>query len=152
MSGTPILVFLFSLVIAIPACTEDINSELILVAIYGHTGTMRSLLNKGADVDARDRNGMTVLMLAAREGRQNSVKILLDKGADVNAKGVGEQEGWTALMYAIREGHVKIVKFLLNKDADVNAKDKDGRTALSLAKTFRHTEIVKLLNQAGVRQ
>ena len=48
----------------------------------------RKLLDKGADVNAKDEYGDTALIRAsAEEGDLKKVRKLLDKGADVNAKG-----------------------------------------------------------------
>ena len=74
---------------------------LIRAADRGGTNTVKSLLAKGVDVNARAGNG-TALMLAAKKGHTDTVKVLLAHGADVDAKGAN---GETALMAAADEGH-----------------------------------------------
>src|SRR5262249_50109133 len=49
--------------------------------------TARLLLEKGADVDARDRVGETPLHAASRRGRADFAALLIDKGASINAVG-----------------------------------------------------------------
>ncbi|NCG57103.1 MAG: hypothetical protein GWP35_09400 [Proteobacteria bacterium] len=55
------------------------------------------LLEKGAEVNARDTDGFTPLMWAARSSTPEIVQLLLEKGADVNARTTG---GFTPLMVA----------------------------------------------------
>ena len=47
---------------------------------------MRTLLERGAEVDAVSPNGSTPLMMAAQYGSEDSVKLLLDRGADPNRR------------------------------------------------------------------
>lgn len=56
----------------------------------------------GADVNARDSNGVTALMVAADQGSLDCLKFLLSKGADTSAR--DDTLGWTALDFAIRRG------------------------------------------------
>jgi ankyrin repeat protein len=51
----------------------------------GSEGTVRLLVEKGADVTATDKNGVTVLHEAAGSGREGTVRLLIDKGADARA-------------------------------------------------------------------
>jgi ankyrin repeat protein len=52
----------------------------------------------------------------------------------------------------INEGHVAIARLLLAKGADVDVKSKNGVTALSVAASHAHTEVVQLLQRAGARR
>ncbi len=95
--------------IALPAYA-DINSDLLEAAKEGDTAKVQVLLDKGADVNAKDNfSSWTALMFAARYGHTTIVQALLDKDADVNAE---DDRGWTALRFAAAAGHTKIVKLL----------------------------------------
>ena len=65
---------------------DNINSKLLSAAEEGNTAKVKRLLEKGANVSAKDEYGATVLMVAVREGHTEVVKTLIDAGADANAK------------------------------------------------------------------
>ena len=77
---------------------------------FGRFGVVVRLINAGADINLRDNQGITSLMLATLEGRERVVKLLIDKKADVNAQ---DGEGITALMLAGDEGRTEIAEFFL---------------------------------------
>ena len=85
------------------------------------------LLEKGASMSIRDRNGRTALHVAVRRGNVDLAKAMLSKGAPLN---VADNEGRTALHMAVNCGNVDLVKAMLSKGATVNAADNDGRTPL----------------------
>ena len=100
------------------------------------------------------------------KGESESVKRMMDKGADVNVSDM-----WaSALIYASAYGHTEIVKMLIEAGADVNATASSdlvkwkkrpprhyhnpfgkplGGTALVYASCSGHTDVVKLLIEAG---
>lgn len=47
-----------------------------------HFGIADYLLSQGVDIDTRDQQGNTVLMLAAKQGDHNTIKYLTERGAD----------------------------------------------------------------------
>lgn len=102
--------------------------------IRGDLERVQQLLDKGADVNAKDKKGKTTLILAASIGQLSVTKLLLDKGADVNAKDDYEE---TALMNAAWRGHLEVVRLLLDRGADVNARKKRGLVALKFSKIVR---------------
>uniref|UniRef100_A0A8C3RN94 Retinoic acid induced 14 n=1 Tax=Chelydra serpentina TaxID=8475 RepID=A0A8C3RN94_CHESE len=61
---------------------QDGNIPLLLAVQNGHAEICRHLLNHGADVNSRDKNGRTALMLACEAGGLNIVEALIRKGAD----------------------------------------------------------------------
>ena len=58
---------------------------LITAAIGNDLNTVRTLLQKGEDVNARSKVGDTALMSAAQHADATMLKLLLGHGADVNA-------------------------------------------------------------------
>jgi hypothetical protein len=86
-----------------------LNKDLIEVARRGDLGEVRRLLDKGANVNARDVDGWTPLHWAAALGRLDIVKLLVERGADVNAK---NGDGKTPLDLAREKKYWDIVNFL----------------------------------------
>ena len=78
--------------------------------------TVRSLINSGANIDARSETGLTPLMMAASEGYDEIVLLLKIKGADLNAVDAG---GRTAVQLAMNAGHENTGAIL--KDKGVHA-------------------------------
>ena len=99
-------------------------------------------IQRGADVNAKDADGLTSLMKASDEGHVDVVRLLIERGADVNA---ANEEGWTALMYASSRGHVDVVRLLIERGADVHVVDARGRTALDLAIRDGDDDVIELL-------
>jgi ankyrin repeat protein len=89
---------------------------------------LKAQIEKGADVNTRDRRETTLLMHAAAFGSAEAVKLLLDAGANVNAKNGLDA---TALLWAA--GDPVKAGMLIGKGADVNAQSKQGRTPLMIA-------------------
>ncbi|MDC0065776.1 ankyrin repeat domain-containing protein, partial [Verrucomicrobia bacterium] len=104
------------------------------------------LIDKGADINAKCDDGDTPLHSAAYNGRKEIAELLIDKGADINAKGT---IGWTPLHLAVQQGRKEVVELLIAKGADVNAKMKNGITPLDWAVDKDYTEIAYLLSTHG---
>ena len=104
------------------------------------------LLQCGADVAARVRNGETALLGAARGGQVAVVRMLLQHGADAGAT---RHDGATALMCAATAGYEHVAKLLLLHRANAGAKRNDGLTALLCAATVGHEHVAKLLLHHG---
>ncbi|KAJ3049788.1 hypothetical protein HK097_009216 [Rhizophlyctis rosea] len=71
-------------------------TPLCLAAYLGKAELVQTLLEEGANVNARDRNGATPLMYAARDGHVDVVNVLLRHQADVN---LADLNGWKAVQY-----------------------------------------------------
>jgi len=118
-------------------------------------------------------NGYTALMQAVVKRNEKAVQIinlLLDQKADINAQ---DTDGYTALIRAVDfpppmppsppssrktkaqklnerlrradEIRLMIVKTLVMKGADLNLRDPNGRTALEIARKYRHKGILEIL-------
>jgi len=93
-----------------------------------------ALLEGGADVNAKSKDGGTPLMVAVAAGKITVVKKLLDKGADVNAKA---DDGSTAFQLAEK---------LAKQDTGIS------RQSGGIIRGGAGREIVKLLKEAQKKQ
>ena len=94
-------------------------------------------------VDVRNAQDETPLMLAALRGQLDLVKKLVERDADIN------KTGWTALHYAATGGHVPVIEYLLDNSAYIDAESPNGTTPLMMAAMYGSPEAVKHLIQAG---
>lgn len=61
-------------------------TPLHVAALEGHARCLSILLDAGADMESRDQDGKTALLVAAEHGRWGSVELLLHRGAVVDAQ------------------------------------------------------------------
>ncbi len=81
------------------ACLAAVPPEDWLAAAKkGDTGRVQALLKAGAELEAKDPDGRTALMLAAQYGRADTVRLLLAQGAHADAR---DKRGWNAYMLAL---------------------------------------------------
>jgi len=152
---------------------RQLNRALIDAVLRDDPDGVRTLLQQGADADARDaEHDETVLMLARSNDMQ---RLLLEHGADVHARddhgrtafwwtptpvlleagadiNIQNGDGETALMRAIWCADFALVKWLLANGVDVDIKDDDGQTALSLAREYGFLAVIEMLTQAGAKE
>jgi ankyrin repeat protein len=117
------------------------NTPLMAAASRGHTDLVRTLIEKGADVDGTDNAGRTALMEAAFEG-STTARVLLENDAAINAQ---DKDGWTPLFWAAFSRRTDTVRFLLANGANVNAENKYQDTPLIHAAYAGDTDTVAVL-------
>jgi ankyrin repeat protein len=111
------------------------RTPLWLAAESGHEAVVKLLLEKGAELEAKDYGDRTSLWREAKDyGDQTSLWR--------EAKDYG---GRTPLWLVAEHGHTAVVKLLLEKGAELEAKDHGRRTPLSRAAEEKHETMVKLL-------
>jgi ankyrin repeat protein len=130
------------------AVSPDGWFPLHLAAHFGHVDAARTLLNKGAQVNACSTNSSRNMPLhAAAAGRSLAVaKLLLDAGADSSARQHG---GWTPLHAAAQNGDVAFARVLVEAGADVNARAENQQRPLDLALTHGQQDMVDFLESQG---
>jgi ankyrin repeat protein len=85
------------------------------------------LLEKGADIDARDEDGFTPLHISVIHGNLRTLKLLLREKAQVN---LCDKNGATCLHHAVIHDSKEICKCLISYGANVYAEDYCGNTPL----------------------
>ncbi len=88
------------------------------------------LLDRGANIEARNARGATPLITAATKGNLALVLLLLNQGADVEAR---DRDGNTALHEASLQSHLPCVDALLTAGARTSVRNELGFTALHQA-------------------
>ena len=147
--------------------------------INGNREMVQLLLSRGADVNAKNSVGQTVLMMLDDEATSDLVWDLINAGAKVNDKDEGGEtalislasnnnpdalkalieagalvdarndEGQTALMRAASENLINNVRPLVLAGSDLNARDKEGKTAYGYALEREHKVVLRFLRSHG---
>ncbi|KAF4444217.1 ankyrin repeat domain-containing 50 [Fusarium acutatum] len=99
----------------------------------------------GTNVQLKDKNGRTLLLLAAAAGHKAVVHILLEYQADPDTT---DKDGRTPLSWAAGNGHETVVRALLERTSYIGP-EKDGATPLCWASSNGHESVVRLLLDNG---
>ena len=112
---------------------------------YGKEEATTWFLDHGIDIETRDEEDDTALLVCLKEEEIELAKVLINRGANVNVKG-----RWNSTALHITED-INIAKILLKKGANINAKDEDGETPLYIAVNSgdRNIDYIKFLLENG---
>ena len=143
--------------VVLSACFLE-KRQLLKAVKSGELKTVKELIDKGADVNTRDRDGWSLLHWSIYNNHDDISHFLIARGADVRSK---TQHGkrvppffidpdWTVLHAAARFRDLELLKLLIDKGADINAKDEGGRAVIHEAGNEGHWEIVRYLIDKGV--
>jgi ankyrin repeat protein len=128
--------------------TPGVDPLVAEAAKRGDRDAVKTLLQKGADVNVPLGDGMTALHFAAGIGDTQMAEMLLYAGANASAK--TRLNDYTPLHIASESGSAAIAKLLLTAGADVNAKTSDsGVTPIHLAAGSGNVDTVNILLEKG---
>ena len=137
----------------VPAMHEG---ESVLEQLFYYPSLVEICIAKGIDVNEKDDDGNTALMLMASfngigASHMKSIKMVIDAKADLDAQ---NDEKETALSSAILSENFKVAKLLLEAGANPNLPNADGRAVLEEMFTWGKTDdasalaIAKLLAES----
>ena len=129
----------------IPAASEA-QSELQKSSLAGDQGKVKAIMDRGIDVNAKNRWGRTLMHWAASTGLADVASYLIEAGASVDERDSGAE---TPLHSASRNGQVNVARLLIARGADVNAQTEKGSTPLYLAAAWGHPALVEDLVRKG---
>ena len=131
----------------------DGMTALMTASMIRNRPIVELLLDHGADINIRDKDGKTALMLMYSHSlnEDNDItRLLLERGADTNIR---DKNGKTALMYVLRSPTLEDdLPLLLEHGADINNQDKMGKTTLMYATEMGDVIAVILLLKYGANK
>ncbi|MES0884285.1 ankyrin repeat domain-containing protein [Roseibium sp. SCP14] len=137
-----LLVLLFSS----PVAAEK-PADLLAAAKSGNLAEVQAALTAGVDIETRDSQGQTALLIATRNDQTAVARLLIENGADVNAD---DDNGNTPFLYAGVEGRADVIKMMLQNGADLKDANHLGGTALTPAAHYAHVETVGILLETDI--
>ena len=120
------------------------KTPLVIATQFGHMDTIRLLLEKGANINHQDSDGLSPLQHACQNGYADIVALLLSfDNIDIQSK---HKFDMTSLHWACQKGFANIVQMLLaTNKADINSRDDENWTPLHWAVQNGHNDILEIL-------
>lgn len=125
---------------------KDENTALIYACEYHQIEIMEILLQQGAGIDHKSKQGFAPLHYAVCCENKDAVAVLLKYKAQVNLP--NSSRGNTPLHLATLKGYIEICEMLKNAGASAELKNKAGETALDCAK--KHTNNLQKILRKGL--
>ena len=116
---------------------------------FRFTEVAKMLLEHGASVHMRNKNGQTPLHLASHRGLSYIVTLLLKLGADVDAQDNNAMTPLHLVSQSRLGGNFRTAELLLEHGASVHMRNKNGQMPLHLASHRGLSYIVALLLKPG---
>ena len=136
-----------------PKSDPQLDGRLRAAAQANRVDEARELIEQGADVNAKDKRGLSAYLYATSEvGPEPALlELLLEKGADVRSL---DEQNSTGLIRAAQRGYPELVGPLIDAESQLDHINNLGWTALTAAVvlgdgTEPYLETVKLLVEAG---
>lgn len=104
-----------------PGDSDKYGTPLHHAAYGGHLDLMKTLIERGANVNAKDSLDNTPLALAAQQEHVQAVEVLLQHRADAN---IATMNGETAFHDAVLAGNLEIVSLILSHGGKADVKGK----------------------------
>ncbi|XP_055954452.1 protein phosphatase 1 regulatory subunit 12A isoform X11 [Patella vulgata] len=112
------------------------------------TEEVKKLLDRGADINTSNIDGLTALHQACIDDNQDMVEFLVDNGAEVD---VCDNEGWTPLHATASCGFTEIARYLIKRGANVAAVNNDGDLPMDICEDEEMENLLqKEMDEQGI--
>ncbi|XP_062838737.1 protein phosphatase 1 regulatory subunit 12A isoform X13 [Anolis carolinensis] len=126
----------------------DDGAVFLAACSSGDTEEVLRLLERGADINYANVDGLTALHQACIDDNIDMVKFLVENGASINQP---DNEGWIPLHAASSCGYLDIAEYLISQGAHVGAVNSEGDTPLDIAEEEAMEELLQNeVNRQGV--
>ena len=122
------------------------NTVLHYAADWEYADAIKTLLEKGADINAKNANGETCIFNAAKSDNPSIIQMLVDGGASVRDR---DNLGSTPLHIAVRWGAQKSAEKLIKLGININAQNSAGKSPLAEAVIANKYDVTKYLLENG---
>jgi ankyrin repeat protein len=130
-----------------PVTQTEFREAILKASRLNRVDNVRELVERGAELNAIDDYGATILHAQFRDVPYLPVvRELLRLGANVDARA---GNGKTALMMAVEQVRPDIVQELIARGASVNIADEDGKTAVMYAAMTGRLDCIPILVAGG---
>ncbi|XP_043411106.1 ankyrin repeat and death domain-containing protein 1A isoform X1 [Prionailurus bengalensis] len=119
-------------------------NSLLLSAWFGHLQILQILVNSGAKIHCKNKDGLTLLHCAAQKGHVPVLAFIMEDLEDVPLD-QADKLGRTAFHRAAEHGQLDALDFLVGSGCEHSVKDKEGNTALHLAASRGHLTVLQRL-------
>ncbi|GFS89401.1 ankyrin-3 [Nephila pilipes] len=115
-------------------------------ALTGSLEMTEYLVESGANIHAKCRDGHKPIHLAAVMGFENIVEFYLDHNMSVNDL---NDSNLTLLHIAAEHGKANVAELLIKRTANINATDLNGETPIHLASANGHKDVIDIILHNG---
>ncbi|XP_037099164.1 protein phosphatase 1 regulatory subunit 12A isoform X3 [Syngnathus acus] len=126
----------------------DDGAVFLAACSSGDTEEVLRMLDRGADINYANVDGLTALHQACIDDNPDMVTFLVTQGASINQP---DNEGWIPLHAAASCGYLGIAEYLISQGASVGVVNSEGETPLDIAEEEAMKELLQNeINRQGV--
>uniref|UniRef100_A0A8C9WHC7 Protein phosphatase 1 regulatory subunit 12A n=1 Tax=Scleropages formosus TaxID=113540 RepID=A0A8C9WHC7_SCLFO len=126
----------------------DDGAVFLAACSSGDTEEVLRMLERGADINYANVDGLTALHQACIDDNVDMVTFLVEHGANINQP---DNEGWIPLHAAASCGYLDIAEYLISQGANVGMVNSEGETPLDIAEEEAMEELLQNeINRQGV--
>ncbi|XP_034019779.1 protein phosphatase 1 regulatory subunit 12A isoform X5 [Thalassophryne amazonica] len=118
----------------------DDGAVFLAACSSGDTEEVLRMLDRGADINYANVDGLTALHQACIDDNVDMVTFLVEHGASINQP---DNEGWIPLHAAASCGYMDIAEYLISQGANVGVVNSEGETPLDIAEEEAMEELLQ---------